>query len=64
MKFEEVLPAFREGKKIRRKDIVWENYFGFLFISDTENEIFSDSVGYYYEITKSDLNADDWEVVK
>lgn len=64
MKFEEILPALREGKKIKRKDIVWKNYFGFLFISDTENEIFSDSVGYYYEITKSDLNADDWEVVK
>ena len=64
MKFKEILPALREGKKIKRKDIVWQNYFGFLFISDTENEIFSDSVGYYYEITKSDLNADDWEVVK
>ena len=53
MKFEEVLPALREGKKIRRKDIGWENYYGFLFISETENEIFSDSVrNYYYEIKK------------
>ena len=65
MKFEEVLPTLREGKKIRRKDIVWQNYYGFLFISETENEIFSDNVwDCDYAITKEDLNADDWEIVK
>ena len=65
MKFKEILPALREGKKIKRKDIVWENYFGFLSISKTEeDEIFLDSVRDYYEITKEDLKADDWEVVK
>lgn len=65
MKFEEVLPALREGKKIRREDTVWQNYYGFLFISETENEIISDNVwDYDYTITKEDLNADDWEIVK
>ena len=65
MKFEEVLPALREGKKIRRKNIIWQNYYGFLFISEIENEIFSDSVvDCHYRITKEDLNTDDWEIVK
>ena len=65
MKFEEVLPALREGKKIRRKDIVWQNYYGFLFISETENEIFSDNVeNCDYKITKEDLNSNDWEIIE
>lgn len=63
MKFEEILPALREGKKIRRKDIVWQNYYGFLLTSETENKIFSDNVDNCdYKITKDDLNADDWEI--
>ena len=65
MKFEEVLPALREGKKICRKDIVWQNYYGFLFISETENKIFSDNADNCdYKITKEDLCTDDWEIVK
>ena len=65
MKFEEVLLAFREGKKVRRKDIVWQNYYGFLVISETENKIFSDNADNCdYKITKEDLCTDDWEVVK
>lgn len=65
MKFEEVLPALREGKKIRRKDIVWGNFYGVLFISETENEILSDNVDNYdYKIIKEDLLAEDWEIVK
>lgn len=66
MRFEEVLPALREGKKIRRGGIVWRNYYGFLFISETENKISSDSVveNCGYKITKDDLKADDWEIIK
>lgn len=65
MKFEEVLPALREGKRIKRKDVVWQNYYGFLFIGKTENKIFSDSVGNNdYKLTKEDLLANDWEIVK
>lgn len=65
MKFEEVLTALREGKKIRRKDIIWQNYYGFLVMNEIENEIFSDSVvDCRYRITKDDLNTDDWEICK
>ena len=65
MKFEEVLPALREGKKIRREDTVWKNYYGFLFISETEDKIFSDNVvNDNYRIAKKDLNSDDWEIVE
>ena len=65
MRFEEVLPALRTGKKIRRKDIVWQNYYGFLFISKTENKIYSNNIVYCdYRLTKKDLNANDWEIVK
>ncbi len=65
MKFEEVLPALREDKKIKRRNTVWENYYGFIFMSKTENKIFSDNVvNCNYKITKEDLNADDWEIVK
>ena len=67
MRFEEVLPALREGKKIRRGGMVWKRYYGFLFISETENKISTNSVvrsNCDYKITKEDLKADDWEVVK
>lgn len=66
MKFEEVLPALREGKKIRRKDIFWKDYYGFLsIIEEEENKIVSDNViDDTYEITEKDLIADDWEIVK
>ena len=65
MKFEEVLPALRVGKKIRRGDIVWQNYYGFLFISETENKISSDNVrNDDYKIIAKDLIADDWEIVE
>lgn len=65
MKFEEVLSALRDGKKIRRKDVVWQKFYGFLFISETKNKIFSDNVvNDNYRITKEDLCTDDWEIVK
>lgn len=64
MRFEEVLPALRTGKKIRRKDIVWENYYGFLFVIENQNKIFSDSaLNDDYKLTKEDLLVDDWEIV-
>lgn len=65
MKFEEVLPTLREGKKIRREDTIWQNYYGFLFLSETENKICSDNVeSDDYKLTKEDLNADDWKIIK
>ena len=64
MKFEEVLPALREGKKVRRKnDRVWENNYGFIFIKD--GKIVSDNVDNdKYILAEKDLNADDWELIE
>ena len=65
MKFEEIVSALREGKKIRRKDIVWQNYYGFLFVIENKNKIFSNSAGNDdYKLTKEDLKDDNWEIVK
>ena len=70
MKLEEVLPALREGKKIRRKDIVWENNYGFIFIKNGKiifikgNEIiFNSFTNNKYVLDKEDLNANDWEII-
>lgn len=68
MRFEEVLPALRQGKKIRRKDKVWQLYYVFLSIrrkEDKIDKIFSNNIiNWNYTITKKDLNADDWEIIK
>lgn len=65
MKFEEILPLLKDGYKIRRKDTGWKNYYGFLFINETENKIFSDNVSNDdYKITKEDLIEDDWELIE
>lgn len=65
MTFEEVLPALREEKRVRRKDKVWQNFYGFIFIKEQANNIFSDSVESWreYKLTKEDLLADDWEIM-
>jgi hypothetical protein len=51
MKFEEVLPALRAGKKVRRKS--WKEHLIFRF-----------NLGCLVTLTNIDLVADDWEVVK
>ena len=64
MKFEEVLPALREGKKVRRKDYPSDYYICLkdkvlkAFIS-----YFNGFVGEIKLITR-DLLADDWEIIK
>ena len=69
MTFEEVLPALREGRRIRRKDIVWKNNYGFIFIKDSKiifikgsEIIFNIFDSNKYVLDKEDLNADDWEI--
>lgn len=59
MKFEEVLPALREGKKIRRKS--WGRVRSFIIIKDDSlvDDYRCNVVIYAY-----DLKADDWEIVK
>ena len=75
MKFEEVLPALREGKKIRRKTFLPGYYIcldgkfvkGFLpnFVHSkfTEEEIFSIQMEVSARLVRNGLLADDWEVV-
>ncbi len=62
MKFEEVLPALREGKKIRRKNDYWLAYTGCYQLIDNQlwdmYENLIDAIDIY------DLLADDWEIVK
>ena len=59
MKFEEVLPALREGKKVRRKS--WGRVHSFIIIKDDSLvDDYHCNVGIY----AYDLKADDWEVVK
>ena len=59
MKFEEVIPALREGKKIRRKS--WGRVRSFIIIKDDSlvDDYRCNVVIYAY-----DLKADDWEIVK
>lgn len=60
MKFEEVLPALREGKKISLKGC---EVFKYLFKPKNENELKTED---YHNIQLSweDLFRDDWEIVK
>ena len=59
MKFEEVLPALREGKKVRRKS--WGRVHSFIIIKDDSLvDDYHCNVGIY----AYDLKADDWEIVK
>ena len=59
MKFEEVLPALREGKKIRRK--CWGAKI-YIYLAEKWDII--DNLHHRYIFNKSDLIDDDWEVVK
>lgn len=53
MKFEDVLPAFRKGKKIRRK--IWSRIDAHISVPDNCG---------CWEFTREALFADDWEVVE
>lgn len=62
MKFEEVLPALRNGKKIRRSFWREDTYF---YKNDQGNFIFKNGGAdeYYYNLTCL-LFSGDWEIVK
>ena len=67
MKFEEVLPALREDKKVRRSS--WGN--GFYIALQGESPRGGELVWWddiqnwnYYSPSRDDFNADDWEIVK
>lgn len=55
MKFEEVLPALRDGKKVRRAS--WENKDFTLSFDDLDNS-------YPHSLYFNDIFADDWEIVE
>ena len=58
MKFEEVLPALREGKKIRRK-CMSDKYYRI------DNNHIYDNIGQLYTFgVEADILQDDWEIVE
>ena len=62
MKFEEVLPALKAGKKIRRKDWLSDGY-----IKMSSLRYFGEIVDEYYKeygLTMADLTEDDWEILE
>lgn len=61
MKFEEVIPALREGKKIRRKSWGAKNHN--YIVVDKEDDLIVDMVYGKFPFTLGDLIADDWEIV-
>lgn len=58
MKFEEILPALREGKKIRRKFWFEGHYF------KLTNDGIINQEGKYFAFGKNDLFCSDWEIFK
>ena len=59
MKFEEVLPALREGIKVRRKSWNKRNY-----IVVEKDNLIVDENDYAIPFCIDDFSADDWEIVK
>ena len=62
MKFEEILPALKEGKKIRIK-----YWYKDIYIFINSNGKFENQNGYLFEINLGsirDLEADQWEIVE
>ena len=62
MKLEDVLPALKEGKKIKRTNTIWCMCFGCLQL--IENRLYDLRENWVEKIDVEDLLADDWEIVK
>ena len=60
MRFEEVLPALREGKKIRRKE--WEE-IEYIYKPKNENELRTEDY-HVVNLSWEDFFSDNWEIVK
>ena len=62
MKFEEIIPALKEGKKARRKrwGVKNHNYI----VVGKEDDLIVDMVYGKFPFTLGDLIADDWEIVE
>lgn len=59
MKFEEVLPAFKKGKKIRRKE-----WFADHFIYREGHSVYNEDGVDYDFISSDQLLYDDWEIIE
>lgn len=59
-KFEEVLPALREGKKIRRS--CWGEFY-YIFYKIVEDCIVNDK-DFYFTLKAEDMFKDDWEIIE
>lgn len=55
---EELLPEFRKGAKIRRKD--WDD--GAYLVFDTKEEIIIDQEGRLCDFIHGDIISDEWEL--
>ena len=60
MKFEEVLPALREGKRIRLKE--WEE-IEYVYVPENETELRAED-GHFVNLSWKDFFSDDWEIIK
>lgn len=60
MKFEEVLPALREGKRIRLKE--WEK-IEYVYVPKNETELRAED-GQFVNLSWKDFFSDDWEIIK
>ena len=61
MKFEEILPAFRDGKKITNEHI---KKCGFKYIYYRDGTIFENNGGYWHLTDKEIVEIDDsWEII-
>lgn len=61
MKFEEVLPALREGKKITNSVI---RLSGYKYIYYKEGAVFNDKGEYWYLASAEIIDNDNWKVVE
>ena len=62
MKFEEVLPALRDGKAIKIANGFWTGFVGYYQLID--NQLWDMYENVIDAIDVYDLLADDWEIVK
>ena len=61
MKFEEILPALREGKKITSSII---KNSGYKYIYYKDGIVFNSEDDYWYITYKGVIESDDWEIVE
>lgn len=64
MKFEKVIPAYRKGKKIRRKCWNEENVMDLCIVKGIGKYGYVKEGQFWKAVVEALLKADDWEIVK